>query len=415
MARGKSGRRWLRPRRVALCLAAAALAAVAINLPAERRDYAAVRLLLAAVPQPPFQLPALGAGRLEPGTIRLGRPAPAATTASLWLPARGRRLPGVVIVPGAAPLGRRDPHLVRLARALAGAGRAVLVPDLALRTSTLDTADLQRVTAAFDALAGLPRVDPRQVGLLGISWGGALAVVAAASPPLAAKVAYVATFGAFYDLADLAGAAVTGATVYDRRTIPWHTIPEAAAVVRSAVLSLLPSAQADAVRAALVHATAGGAAVPQLTPAERAVVALLTNRNPARVARLAAGLPAPIQRVRRAFSPAFHLQGLRAPLLALHSTDDPAAPWTESALLVAAARAHDPAGARLTLVHLFSHVTQQHSLVAPSSLPDDWRLVRYVADLLQGHRQTGGWAPHRTPRRASRMENGGLQAARSQQ
>ena len=123
----------------------------------------------------------------------------------------------------------------------------------------------------------------------------------------------------------------------------------------------------------------------RLTPAERAVVALLTNRDPARVARLAADLPAPIQRVRRAFSPAFHLQGLRAPLLALHSTDDPAAPWTESALLVATARVHDPSGARLTLVHVFSHVTQKRSLLAPGSLPDDWRLVRYVAGLLHAH------------------------------
>jgi hypothetical protein len=87
--------------------------------------------------------------------------------------------------------------------------------------------------------------------------------------------------------------------------------------------------------------------------------------------------------VRQAFSPAFHLQGLRAPLLALHSTDDPAAPWTESALLVVAARAHDRGGAWPTLVHVFSHVTQNGSLVAPGALLDDWRLVRYVAGLLQ--------------------------------
>ncbi len=98
-------------------------------------------------------------------------------------------------------------------------------------------------------------------------------------------------------------------------------------------------------------------------------------------------LPASVQRVRKAFSPAFHVQGLRAPLLALHSTDDPAAPWTESALLVAAARAHDPGGARLTLVGVFSHVTQRRSLRAPSSLLDDWRLVRYVVGLLQAHRR----------------------------
>jgi hypothetical protein len=143
------------------------------------------------------------------------------------------------------------------------------------------------------------------------------------------------------------------------------------------------------VRAALAHTdvTSGASAPAQLTPAGQAVVALLTNPDPARVARLAACLPASVQRVRQAFSPAFHVHGLRAPLLALHSTDDPAAPWTESALLVDAARAHDPGGARLTLVSVFSHVTQRRSLLAPSSLRDDWRLVRYAAGLLQANRR----------------------------
>ena len=384
MANGDRSRRWrwLPLRRVALCLAAAALAAAALDLPAEHRDYVAARLLLDAVPNPPFHLPAAAAGRPAARTIRLGQ-ATTSTTASLWLPTHSRRLPGVVIVVGAAPLGRHDPQAVQLARALARAGRAVLVPDLTLRTSTLDAADLERITAAFQTLAAQPRVDPRRVGLLGISWGGALAVVAASTPPLAARVAFVATFGAFYDLADLAGAVVTGATIYQGRTVPWRTVPEAAALVRSSLLSLLPSAQASAVQAALAGATSSRPVPPELPPAARAVVALLANRDPARVARLAAGLPASIQRVRQAFSPAFHLQGLRAPLLALHSTDDPAAPWTESALLVAAARAHDPGGARLTLVGVFSHVFQRRSLAAPSSLLDDWRLVRYVASLLR--------------------------------
>ncbi len=379
-APGDGWRRWLRLRPVVLGLAAVALAAAVIDLPAEHRDYVAARLLLDAVPHPPFHLPAPAANRPLVRTIDLGHGhAAIATTASLDLPARGNRLPGIVIVVGAAPLGRHDPQVVQLARALVRAGRAVLVPDLALRASALSSADLQRIAAAFDALAALPRVDPGRIGLLGVSWGGALAVVAASTAPLAAKVAFVATFGAFYDLADLAGAVVTGASVYHGQIVRWHTVPEAQALVRSALLSRLTPGQASAVQAAL----ADPRALPTLPPAERAVVELLTNQDPARVARLAAGLPPSIQRVRQAFSPAFHVQGLRAPLLALHSTDDPAAPWTESALLVVAARAHDRGGAWLTLVHVFSHVTQNGSLVAPSALLDDWRLVRYVAGLLQ--------------------------------
>jgi X-Pro dipeptidyl-peptidase (S15 family) len=379
-APGDGWRRWLRLRPVVLGLAAAALAAAVIDLPAEHRDYVAARLLLDAVPHPPFHLPAPAANRPLVRTIDLGHGhAAIATTASLYLPARGNRLPGIVIVVGAAPLGRQDPQVGQLARALVRAGRAVLVPDLALRASTLSGADLQRIAAAYDALAALPRVDPRRIGLLGVSWGGALAVVAASTPPLAAKVAFVATFGAFYDLADLAGAVVTGATIYRGQVVRWHTVPEAQALVRSALLSRLTPGQASAVQAAL----ADPRALPTLPPAERAVVELLTNQDPARVAHLAARLPPSIQQVRQAFSPAFHVQGLRAPLLALHSTDDPAAPWTESALLVVAARAHDRGGAWLTLVHVFSHVTQNGPLVAPSALLDDWRLVRYVTGLLQ--------------------------------
>jgi len=379
-APGDGWRRWLRLRPVVFGLAVAALAAAVIDLPAEHRDYVAARLLLDAVPHPPFHLPAPAANHPLVRTIDLGHGhAAIATTASLDLPARGNRLPGIVIVVGAAPLGRHDPQVVQLARALVRAGRAVLVPDLALRASALSSADLQRIAAAFDALAALPRVDPGRIGLLGVSWGGALAVVAASTAPLAAKVAFVATFGAFYDLADLAGAVVTGASVYHGQVVRWHTVPEARALVRSALLSRLTPGQASAVQAAL----ADPRALPTLPPAERAVVELLTNQDPARVALLAAGLPPSIQRVRQAFSPAFHLQGLRAPLLALHSTDDPAAPWTESALLVVAARAHDRGGAWLTLVHVFSHVTQNGSLVAPGALLDDWRLVRYVAGLLQ--------------------------------
>jgi dienelactone hydrolase len=235
-------------------VAAAALVAAALDLPAEHRDYVALRLLLDAVPHAPFHPPAPAAGRPVARTIQLGQATSSATAASLWLPTHGSQLPGVVIVVGAAPLGRQDPQAMQVARAFARTGRAVLVPDLALRTSTLSAADLERIGSAFDALATLPRVDPQRVGLLGISWGGALAVAAAATPPLAAKVAFVATFGAFYDLADLAGAVVTGATIYQGRTVPWHTMPEAAALVRSSLLSLLPPTQASAVQAALADA-----------------------------------------------------------------------------------------------------------------------------------------------------------------
>src|SRR6266508_2589068 len=86
MARGGRRRRWRWLRRVALCLAVGALVAAALNLPAEHRDYVAARLLLDALPNPPFHLPATAAGRPVTRTIQLGQGTAATTTASLWRP-----------------------------------------------------------------------------------------------------------------------------------------------------------------------------------------------------------------------------------------------------------------------------------------------------------------------------------------
>src|SRR6266540_3886383 len=125
MARGGRRRRWRWLRRVALCLAVGALVAAALNLPAEHRDYVAARLLLDALPNPPFHLPATAAGRPVTRTIQLGQGTAATTTASLWLPTRGSRLPGIVVAVGAAPLGRRLP---------VGAGYSVTSCDLRILT-----------------------------------------------------------------------------------------------------------------------------------------------------------------------------------------------------------------------------------------------------------------------------------------
>jgi hypothetical protein len=77
-------RRRLRLRWVGVCLAAAALLAAIANLPSEHRDYVAARLLLDAVPNPPFHFPAPAAKSPAARTIQLqlDQPTTTATTAT---------------------------------------------------------------------------------------------------------------------------------------------------------------------------------------------------------------------------------------------------------------------------------------------------------------------------------------------
>jgi fermentation-respiration switch protein FrsA (DUF1100 family) len=83
------------------------------------------------------------------------------------------------------------------------------------------------------------------------------------------------------------------------------------------------------------------------------VVALLENRDPARVDALIAALPEPTRALLDAVSPVRVVARLRPRLLLVHGRDDPAVPDTESRRLAAAA---DPRRTRLVLVDLVAHI-----------------------------------------------------------
>ena len=108
------------------------------------------------------------------------------------------------------------------------------------------------------------------------------------------------------------------------------------------------------------------------------MLALLQNRDPARVDALLDALPLETRELLDALSPARHLRRTPARLLLVHGRDDPAIPYTESLRLAAAA----PERSRLALVGLIGHVEGQ----APAwhRLADLMRLWSVCYELLAG-------------------------------
>ena len=128
------------------------------------------------------------------------------------LPWRGGALPArryrprsisdrpILLVPGVHAAGVDEPRLDGFARNLAGMGHPVVavgLPDLARYRITPQTTDMIEDAARW--LSAQPAVDssPQPIGIVGISFGGGLSIVAASR---LSSVAWVLSFGGHGDL-----------------------------------------------------------------------------------------------------------------------------------------------------------------------------------------------------------------------
>jgi dienelactone hydrolase len=106
---------------------------------------------------------------------------------------------GVVLLHGVHRLGIDDPRLISFARALAGAGIEVMTPelqDLADYRVTPETVD-QIGMAAVILSTEMKR---KKVGVMGLSFAGGLALLAACKPVYANNIGFVVAIGSHDDL-----------------------------------------------------------------------------------------------------------------------------------------------------------------------------------------------------------------------
>jgi fermentation-respiration switch protein FrsA (DUF1100 family) len=297
----------------------------------------------------------------------------------LYRPA-GQVRAAMVLVPGAAALGRDEPRLKALAHTFARAGFAVLVPELPeVRRLKLSRADAERVASALRQLsvreAGVP------LGVAAVSYAVAPAIIAVLHEDLAPRVGFVVGIGGYRDAESVIRFVTTGAfrprgDSREHRREPsayarWAFLvanagrldnPGDAYLLEEIGRLRFHDRDADISRQAAALGAQG-----------RAVLALMENRDPEAVTRLIAALP---ERVRSEIDglnlALYDLSKLGGHLILVHGRSDPMVPYSESQdLAIAASRARvslflidDIGHVEFTAVNLRNAWTMWQAIVA---------------------------------------------------
>ena len=302
--------------------------------------------------------------------------------------------PAVVLVHGVQYLGIEEPRLQRFAKSIVSAGLVVLTPQVdELADYAVSPRSIETVGAAIRALRTRSG-GAAQVGLMGTSFGGGVALLTAADPRFADDVAFVVAIGAHDDLARVSGFFAS------------DEIPEVSGTVKklhahgygSTVLvythaeEFFPAEDVPAAREALrlflrEKREAAREAAKALSAASKAKMDVIFGPD---ISALRPELLAMVERRTAEMSnvsPHDRLSGLRAHVYLLHGAGDTVIPATETLWL---ARDVPPAALRSVLVS----PAIEHVELKDPSVADQWALIHFMGDVIGEAEAARGTPPH---------------------
>lgn len=290
---------------------------------------------------------------------------------------------GVVLVPGAAEMGKDDPRVIAFATALARARFAVLVPDVvALRELRLLPESSRDIGDALAWMLSEPGLAPAgRLGLVTTSVAIGPAMLALLDPPLSSAVRFVVSIGGYHDLPRTLVYLTTGS--YDAHGVSLSLPPKEygkwvyalSNAVRIDDATERASFEALAWRKLRDPGADVSAELAGCGPAAGKIFAFVANEDPKRSDALMRRLPKALLADLAALDlSARDFSAIEARFVLVHGTDDDLIPSGESLSLAAALA---PGQAKVFLLHGFHHVD-----VAPR-FADGYRMWRAIETLLR--------------------------------
>lgn len=310
-----------------------------------------------------------------------------------YQPSRATGRP-ILLVPGVHAAGIDEPRLIGFARDIAATGHPVLtveLPDLTKYRITTRTTDMIEDAAAW--MLGAPgwRGSDGRIGMMGISFGGGLSIVAAGRPSIRDRVAFVMALGGHADLPRTLTFLCTGVQADGTTRAPHdyglaivllgaadHVVPAPqVAPLRTAILSFLEASRLDMVdkTAAATEFARAKTLEASLDEPARTYMGYVNARDVARLGPVLLPFMAELGGD-PALSPA-RSPLPSAPVYLLHGTDDNVVPAIESTLL-----GRDLDKARHTVHLLVTPLITHAEVDRASTARAAWSLIDFWARLL---------------------------------
>jgi acetyl esterase/lipase len=288
----------------------------------------------------------------------------------------------ILLVPGAAELGRDDPRLVAFAMTLARARFSVLVPEIpSLRELKVNPGNILEVRDAFSWLVSRPDLAPGgRAGMAALSYAAGPAILAALETEIRKRVKFILAVGGYYDLEQVLIFFTTG---HFRKNGKWHYLEpniygKWVFVLHNA--DLLSDFEDPALLRAMARRKMNDLSADiddlkaRLGPEGRNVYTFISNLNPQEAPKLLGSLPERIRDDIAALNLADKdLSRLKARLLLIHGYDDNIIPYSES---IALANAVPGKQVRLFLGKGLMHVDIEPGLIST------WKFWRAIDALL---------------------------------
>jgi hypothetical protein len=256
---------------------------------------------------------------------------------------------------GVVPFGVDHPQLPHLEEALARAGFAALIYwSPVMRDLRLDPEDIENIALAYHWLLEQPYVDPGRSGLIGTCVGDSFALMAAASPLIRDRVAFVGGFAPYASMWTFAQDIASATRLLGEVREHWQVDHLTCKVYVRTLTSFLEPSEAERLRNAFTdqggHIESGG-----LSEEGRALYPLLTALGADDAESALHRLPPAIQEYLTALSPMSYLKDLHAPLIVFaDDRDDLVIPVSESRHLWSALSGRT--GVHYTEFTMFQHL-----------------------------------------------------------
>jgi len=245
--------------------------------------------------------------------------------------------PPLTLIHGIHYLGIDEPRMRAFARAMAAAGVLVCTPEIKAFTSyRIQVSNIDEIAASAKYLSQL--TGRHSVGVMGISFAGGLALLAAADPEYRQNFAFVIALGAHHDLNRLARY-YAGDQISDPDGHPYHVPPHpyGARVFINIFLDELfdPPDLPIAQRSLLLYlndkhksARAEARHLPQ--PARDKMLRILDDKDPKTIGPILLSTIGDHNKELDRLSPSGKFASLRTPVYLIHGADDPVIPSTET-------------------------------------------------------------------------------------